>query len=146
MQRMIESLQATIETAARQGLTRARIALHPAELGEVRVHLSQTSAGLLARLTAQTPAAAQALAAGRTELHQSLSSLGTHLLRLDIGSSGQPQDGGREGRPAAGEPGVPGRSSEAATPEDETASSAHQPYGETHTVPRDAGALVDVLA
>jgi flagellar hook-length control protein FliK len=98
MQEMIDAIHATVELAARQGASHARIALQPAELGEIRVHLSQSSDGLLARVTADTPAAAQTLLAGRAELHQSLSSLGTVLLRLDIGSSGQP--GGEQGRGA----------------------------------------------
>ncbi len=45
----------------------------------------QTAGGLLARVTAETPAAAQALAAGHAELRQSLSSIGVYLARLDIG-------------------------------------------------------------
>jgi flagellar hook-length control protein FliK len=103
MQDMIDSIRATIEVAARQGITQARIALQPEALGEIRIHLSQTSDGLLARVTADTPAAAQLLAGSRAELHHSLSSLGMSLLRLDIGSSGQSDVGGREGR-------FPGRS------------------------------------
>ncbi len=98
LQDMIDSIRATIEVAVRQGMTRARIALQPEELGEIRIHLSQTSEGLLARVTADTPAAAQALASGRAELHHSLSSLGVSLLRLDIGSSGQSDIGGGQGR------------------------------------------------
>ena len=49
-------------------------------------------------MSAETPAAAQALADGRSELHQSLSSLGVSLLRLDIGSFGQSEARDREGR------------------------------------------------
>ena len=45
--------------------------------------------GLLARVTADTPAAAQALAAGHAELRQSLGTLGLNLTRLHIGHSGQ---------------------------------------------------------
>ncbi len=95
---MIESIHATVELAARQGMAQARLALEPAELGSVRVHLSQTADGLLARVSADTPAAAQLLAAGRGELQQSLSSIGVSLLRLDIGSSGQPQSRDQSGR------------------------------------------------
>jgi flagellar hook-length control protein FliK len=98
MQEMIESIHATIELAARQGVSQARIALQPAELGEIRIHLTQTGDGLLARVTAETPAAAEALAGARSELHQSLSTLGTSLLRLDINSFAQPE--GRQGQGA----------------------------------------------
>jgi flagellar hook-length control protein FliK len=98
MQEMIESIHATIGLAIRQGVSQARIALQPAELGEIRVHLSQSADGLIARVTADTPAAAQALAGGRSELHHSLSTLGTSLLRLEIGSSANPE--GRQQREA----------------------------------------------
>jgi flagellar hook-length control protein FliK len=103
LQDVIESIHATVELAARQGMAQARIALEPAELGSVRIHLSQTADGLLARVSADTPAAAQALAGGRGELQQSLSSLGVSLLRLDISSSGQPDTRDQSGRSANGQ-------------------------------------------
>jgi len=43
LQQIIDSVRATIELAARQGATQARIALQPQELGEIRIHLSQTA-------------------------------------------------------------------------------------------------------
>ncbi len=96
MQEMIDSIRATIEIATRQGIAQARIALQPQELGHISIRLSQTSEGLLARVSAETPAAAQALADGRSELRQSLNSLGLTLLRLDIGSFGSSEAGSRE--------------------------------------------------
>ena len=98
MQEMIDSIGATIELAAREGIAKARIELQPEELGHISIRLSQTNEGLRARVTADTPAAAQALSQGRSELRQSLSSLGLSLLQLDIGSSGQPQTGEQDGR------------------------------------------------
>ena len=106
MHEMIESIRATIDIAVRQGATQARIALQPDSLGQINVRLSQTSQGLLARVSAETPAAAQALADGRAELHQSLSTLGVSLLRLDIGF-GQSETGDRDER-SAGDAGVCG--------------------------------------
>ncbi len=98
MQEMIDSIGATIELASRQGIAKARIELQPEELGHISIRLSQTSEGLRARVTADTPAGAQALSQGRSELRQSLSSLGLSLLQLDIGSSGQPRSGEEDGR------------------------------------------------
>jgi flagellar hook-length control protein FliK len=89
LQQAIETLHATVELAARRGISQARIALHPQELGAIRIHLTQTAEGLLARVTADTPAAAQALAAGHAELRQSLGALGLNLMRLHIGHEGQ---------------------------------------------------------
>jgi flagellar hook-length control protein FliK len=144
MQDMIDAIRATVEIATRQGATQARIALQPEELGDIRIHLSQTSEGLLARVTADTPAAAQALAQGRAELHQSLSSLGVSLLRLDIGSSGQPHSGGREAG-FAGDSGRPGGSG-ASTETDEEQTSEIATAGEGSLQATVSGGLVDVLA
>ena len=104
MQEMIESVRATIGLAVRQGISQARIALQPAELGEIRVHLSQGADGLVARVTAGSEAAAQALAQGRAELHHSLSTIGTSLLRLEIGAFNQPS---RDRERSAGDASAP---------------------------------------
>jgi flagellar hook-length control protein FliK len=147
MQDMIDSIRATIELASAQGTNQARIALQPAELGEIRIHLSQNAEGLVARVTADTPAAAQALAQGRTELHQSLSALGTPLLRLDVGAFGQSQTGERDGR-TAGEPGSPSRSATTSTTHEDDGSA--ETIGELESVSPTAGlasgGLVNVLA
>jgi len=143
MQDMIDSIGATIEVAARQGLTQARIALHPAELGEIRIHLTQTSDGLLARVTADTPAVAQVLVGCRAELHHSL---GVSLLRLDIGSSAQSDVGGGEGRfPGRSDSSAPGSSTR---PEDGEAGSEPVPglEGVQSISGPPRGELVDVLA
>jgi flagellar hook-length control protein FliK len=149
MQQVIESARATIELAARQGATLAKIALQPGELGEIRIHLSQSADGLIARVTADTAAAAQALAEGRAELHQSLSSLGVSLLRLDIGS-GQPQPQDREGRSAGGAGGSSASGASGGREEDDAADALGQPAGAgeatTTTTGLDSGGLVDVLA
>lgn len=142
MQDMIESIHATIELATQQGISQARISLQPAELGDIRIHLSQTGDGLLARVTAETPAAAQALAAARGELHQALSSSGATLLRLDIGSFGQAE--GREERNAGSSAGA-SRSSGTTDGEEtiEAAGTAREPGAASTQI---LGELVDVLA
>ncbi len=139
---MIDVIHATIELAARRGATQARIALQPEELGEIRIHLSQSADGIVARLTAATPAAAQALAAGRGELHQSLSSLGATLLQLDIGTFE-----GREGRRQvlAGE-GSPARRAAGPTEEDDSIAAAEGATSVAAPSSGPRGALVDVLA
>jgi len=97
LQQTIEAVHATIELASRQGLSQARIALHPEELGEIRIHLSQSSQGLIARVTADTPAAAQALAENHSELRQSLHSLGLSTLHMDTSAFDQTGAQQREG-------------------------------------------------
>jgi flagellar hook-length control protein FliK len=146
MQDMIESIHATIEIAARQGATQARIALQPEELGHISIRLSQTSEGLLARVSAETPAAAQALVDGRAELHQSLSSLGLPLLRLDISSFGQSETGAGEGRFAGGSDRSGASSTTNARKEAESPETLGDLGGAAASAAIAGGALVDVLA
>ncbi|MGA8354309.1 MAG: flagellar hook-length control protein FliK [Solirubrobacteraceae bacterium] len=91
MQETIETIHATVALASRAGAAQAQISLEPAELGAVRIHLTQTGEGLVARVSAETAAGAQAIASGQSELHNTLSSLGISLLRLDVGSFTQQQ-------------------------------------------------------
>jgi flagellar hook-length control protein FliK len=142
MQEMIDSIGATIALATRQGIAKARIELQPEELGHISIRLSQTSEGLRARVTADTPAGAQALSQGRSELRQSLSSLGLSLLQLDIGSSGQPQTDEQDRRFAASadESSAVGESGTAEESEAFVESRDNSPAG------TPLGEIVDVLA
>ncbi len=158
LQQAIETLHGTIQLAARQGLAQARIALEPEGLGEIRIHLTQTAQGLLARVTAETPAAAQALAAAHAELRQSLSSLGLDLARLSVGRHGHAgaQDGGtalggggRDGTADSGEASSRGaRSGQTAATEAPTNPTPDSEAEEdAQLAPAPArGTLVDVLA
>jgi flagellar hook-length control protein FliK len=143
LQEMIDSIGATIELAARQGIAKARIELQPEELGHISIRLSQTSEGLRARVTADTPAGAQALGQGRSELRQSLSSLGLTLLQLDIGSSGQPQTGEQGGRFAANADGSSALWATGATEESEAPAESQDSTRPSGT---PLGEIVDVLA
>jgi flagellar hook-length control protein FliK len=139
---MIDAIHATIELASRRGASQARIALQPEELGEIRIHLSQSADGIVARLTAATAGAAQALAAGRGELHQSLSSLGATLLRLDIGMF----EGGEGRRQEVAGGGSSSRAAAASTEEDESIATVEGATPAAASGGTAAGALVDVLA
>ncbi len=160
LQQAIETLHGTIQLAARQGLSQARIALEPEGLGEIRINLTQTSQGLLARVTAETPVAAQALAAAHAELRQSLSSLGLNLARLSIGahshSAAHDGDtalgGGRGGATGGGEAfsgGARAGQSAARGPTAPPTDPGPDIEAEEHAQPATAssrGALLDVLA
>ncbi len=146
MQDMINAIRATIEIAARQGATQARIQLQPQELGQINIRLSQTSAGLLARVSAETPAAAQALADGRSELRQSLSSLGLPLLRLDISSYGQAGARERQERFAGDARSSSGSSTSTSLADGEAVESPGEPEATSASAALTGGALVDVLA
>jgi flagellar hook-length control protein FliK len=143
MQEAIDAIHATVAMAARQGIAQARIELQPEELGQISVRLSQTSAGLSARVSADTAAGAQALNQSGSELRQSLSSLGVSLLRLDIGAFGQSQareQGERFGGQASG--------SNASTPTTaaEDSEGLGGTGGETRPPGVALGEIVDVLA
>jgi flagellar hook-length control protein FliK len=158
LQQAIETLHGTIQLAARQGLAQARIALEPEGLGEIRIHLTQTAQGLLARVTAETPAAAQALAAAHAELRQSLSSLGLDLARLSVGRHGHAaaQDGGtalggggRDGSAGSGEASSRGARSgqTTATEAPTTPAPDSEAQEDAQLAPAPTrGTLVDVLA
>jgi flagellar hook-length control protein FliK len=158
LEQAIETLHGTIQLAARQGLAQARIALEPEGLGEIRIHLTQTAQGLLARVTAETPAAAQALAAAHAELRQSLSSLGLNLARLSVGRHGHSaaQDGGtalgsggRDGAASSGEASSRGARSGQTAATAAPSDPAPDPEAEEDAQPAPAparGTLVDVLA
>lgn len=151
LQQAIEAVHATIELATRQGLSQARIALAPEELGEIRIHLSQSAQGLIARVTADTPAAAQALAEGHAELRQSLHALGLTALHMDTSAfdhTGAQQRDGRAHEPFTFTSTSESRQSSSADDEedrDATPASATAASGMTVPVPSN-GALVDVLA
>jgi len=82
--RMVEAVRTAVELTARQGGSQASIQLSPASLGRVRVQLRQTSSGLVARIVADHPDAAQTLAQGGDDLRRSLQQAGIALARLDI--------------------------------------------------------------
>jgi flagellar hook-length control protein FliK len=157
LQEAIESLHGTIQLAARQGLTQARISLQPEELGEIRINLTQTAQGLLARVSAESPAAAQALAAAHAQLRQSLSSLGINLTRLDIGHHDPAQGGGANANGngqgsatrgegfAGGRPGRPTAIAAPGDPETEADAPAVEEPAPATTAPSH-GTLIDVLA
>jgi len=158
LQQAIETLHGTIQLAARQGLSQARIALEPEGLGEIRIHLTQTAQGLLARVSAETPVAAQALAAAHAELRQSLSSLGLQLARLDIGRHGHSTaqgggtalgGGGRDGAAGSGEASSRGARSGRTAATAAPTGPAPAPEADEDAQPAPAparGTLVDVLA
>jgi len=100
--RAVEAVRATVELAARQGISQARIELAPASLGGLRIQLRQTSDGLVARIVADHAEAARTLAQGGDDLRRSLQQAGIPLARLDIEASDRQgtQDSNRD--PPAG--------------------------------------------
>jgi hypothetical protein len=134
--------------AADRGITRARLALRPAELGGVEVQLSSSAAGITARLVADSPEAARMLAQAGEELRRSLQERDVTLISLEVSTSAEDR---RDAAPG-GRPGEDG---------DDPASSARTRDGDGDGEPVDpetasdpvhsvlelpGGLLVDVLA
>lgn len=141
MQEAVDAVRATVTAAARAGVTSARISLSPQALGGIRISLTQTADGLIARVAADHPEAAQTLQQSAGELRRSLESSGLSLLRLDIDGGGEQSAGGSR-EPGRGEAESAARSADTAevTPADA------QPTRSTLTVELTDGSRVDVFA
>jgi hypothetical protein len=142
---VVETVRLTLHAASDRGVTRARIALRPVELGGVDVLVHHSAEGLTARVVAESPEAAQLLQQAAGELRRSFDALGLTLLRVDVGTSGDREEaagagagGGASGREGAGDGGARrGDRGGAGNP------AAHITH---HTIELVNGALVDVLA
>ena len=81
--------RATLHVAVRQnGSAMARISLHPADLGGVRITMRVHDGAVSATLAAETPAAAQALTQTVSDLRRSLESQGLQIASLDVRVAG----------------------------------------------------------
>jgi flagellar hook-length control protein FliK len=137
--RTAEAVEHVLSLASSRGVTHARIALRPADLGAVDVHIRSTSEGLVARVVAHSAEAVQTLQNAAGDLRRSLEEQGLNLMSLDIGQSGE-SGTGRAGSGAGERAGGQGGSGPEGTgPADDTPT-------ETTTLRLPTGVLVDVLA
>jgi flagellar hook-length control protein FliK len=139
LQNAVDAVRATFTMAVRQGQTQARISLSPPSLGAIRISLSQTSDGLVARVVADHPEALRLLMQNSAELRNSLQSSGLHLLRLDIGQGGQSGAQSGASSQTSAEAGAGGSAEEG---DDEGAAA---PAG-TAGVSPGSGSMIDVMA
>ena len=138
---VVDAVRVTVIAGSRSGNSQARIELSPAELGGVRIQLTQNGDGLSVRVLADHPAAAQALAQSAGELRSALAAMGVSVTRLDIGTSAQ--QGSAAGNPQDGANGSSnGRSTGDADPE----STADAVSLDDLTVQPPSGGRIDVLA
>jgi flagellar hook-length control protein FliK len=81
--------RATLRVAVRgNGTATARISLHPADLGGVRITMRVHDGAVAATLTAETEAAAQALVQTASDLRRSLEGQGLQITSLDVHVAG----------------------------------------------------------
>jgi flagellar hook-length control protein FliK len=133
--RAAEAVEHVLMLASSRGVTHARIALRPADLGAVDVHIRSTADGLVARVVAHSPEAVQTLQNAAGDLRRSLEEQGLNVLNLDIGQPGE-SGTGRAGSESSGRNKYDGA----------PAGSETEETTQTKTLRLPTGVLVDVLA
>lgn len=133
--RSAEAVEHVLRLASARGVTHARIALHPQELGSIDLHIRSTNEGIVARVVAHSAESVQTLQNAANDLRKSLEEQGVNVLNLDIGHSGE-RSAGRSGSESGGT----SYEGPAAEGSDET------PTETTSTLRLPNGVLVDVLA
>jgi flagellar hook-length control protein FliK len=133
--RAAEAVEHVLRLASSRGVTHARIALNPADLGAVDVHIRSTAEGLVARVVAHSADAVQTLQHAAGDLRRSLEEQGLHVMSLDIGQPGE-SGTGRAGSESNGR----------STYDDSPTGADTEETTETKTLRLPTGVLVDVLA
>jgi flagellar hook-length control protein FliK len=144
LQEAVDAVRATFTAANQAGISSARISLTPASLGGIKISLTQTPDGLVARVATDHPESAQTLQQNSGDLRRSLEASGMSLLRLDIGSSGQQSLPGFTGSDQNGSPSS-GNGNWASAPSDSADGDETQTPTEL-TIELTSGSLVNVLA
>jgi flagellar hook-length control protein FliK len=143
LQDAVDAVRASFTAANQAGVSTARITLSPESLGGIKISLAQTPDGLIARVATDHPETAMTLQQSAGDLKRSLEDSGMALLRLDIGSSGQQNQGSFAGSTGDGSQTGSGWSggSEVRSVEEETT-----PTPTELTSELSSGSLVNVLA
>ena len=138
----METVHQLIRISQSNGITQARVQLHPQELGTIDIHLRSTPDGVVARVVADASQAAAVLRDGGDELRRQLASQGINLTHFDVGTAGGEQRGA-----AFGNGGSQQRGNRSASNPDDAGSGAASPETtEETTIQLPNGVLVDVLA
>jgi flagellar hook-length control protein FliK len=128
--------------AGENGYTRARVTLHPAELGGVEVLLRGGGSGLTATVVAESPHAAHLLQQSANELQRRLADQGLELASIHVlAGGGEAPDSAPNGREGAGAPAGRGTGGNA-----DDATDAPAAPDLVKTIDLGGGVLVDVLA
>ena len=87
--RAADTVGQLLQVAHSRGITHARMALKPAELGGIEIRLQTSSAGVTAQVVADSPEATRMLTHAAADLRRSLESSGVTLLSLDVSTHGE---------------------------------------------------------
>jgi flagellar hook-length control protein FliK len=130
-----------LHVAAERGITRARMALKPAELGGVEIRLQASAAGIAAQVVADSPETAKLLAQAADDLRRALEAREVTLISLEISTTADD----RQRHSARGEWGDAATLFRSAAPRDVDGDA--EPAPTSHSVIElPGGLLVDVLA
>ena len=91
MHRAPAAVSTLLHVAAERGITHAKMALKPAELGGIEIRLQSTAAGISAQVVADFPEAAKLLAHASEDLRRALEARDVTLLSLEVSTSSDQQ-------------------------------------------------------
>jgi hypothetical protein len=131
-----------LHVAVDRGITHARMALRPAELGGIEIRLQATAGGIAAQVVADSPEAARLLAQAGDDLRRALEARDVTLISLEVSTSGDQRQHNPRGEWTDGDDA--GLNS---SPDRTTRDGDAEPVPTTQTVIElPGGLLVDVLA
>ncbi len=134
-----------LHVAVERGISRAKMALRPAELGGIEIRLQATAGGVAAQVVADSPEAARLLAQAGDDLRRALEARDVTLISLEVSTSGDQRQQSARGEWTDGDDAgldLLGTVARTATPTDDA-----DPAPITQTVIElPGGLLVDVLA
>jgi flagellar hook-length control protein FliK len=97
------TVAAMVRIAEARGVTHARVALKPVELGAIEIHIARSAAGVTAQIIADSPEAARALQQAAGELRRALEASDVKLLSLEVSTSGEERREAAAGEGAGGD-------------------------------------------
>jgi flagellar hook-length control protein FliK len=89
LHRAAATVSQLLQVAHDRGITHARLALKPVELGGIEIRLQTSSAGVTAQVIADSPEASRLLHQAGADLRRSLEASGVNLLSLDVSAHGE---------------------------------------------------------
>jgi flagellar hook-length control protein FliK len=135
-----------LHVAADRGITHAKMALKPAELGGIEIRLQSTAAGVAAQVVADSPEAARLLAQAGDDLRRALEARDVNLVSLEVSTSSDQQRESARGEWSDGDGSDAGRFGSSSRSSGDAEGDA-VPTPTTHSVIElPGGLLVDVLA
>jgi flagellar hook-length control protein FliK len=141
------TVETALQLASSKGITRARLQLHPAELGAIELHLRHTANGMTARVVADSAEAVTMLQQAFDDLKRNLEEAGIGIVDVEITARGDQRSASRSFAGAFGETGDRprgGRDGDRRAPAGDADTAPVQTV--RARLPLPGGGLVDVIA